>query len=692
MTEEAAKASSLRPPGNTHRRIAVMPVYNEEATVVSVLQRLEPLVDEIVIVDDGSTDRSRERIAGWAEERPHVHFVYYDDNRGMSAAYYAAFTDIGRRLRAGEVSADDLIITVDADGQHEPSDLDVLTGKLTGEGYDAVIARRDLSTYTAFKRFGNWVLSLWASFWAGCRLYDVESGFRVFRVGPLLDALQYYKGYKYSETVEVAVVMPRLGYRVCNDLMVQVPVFRSRTRVTDGVIDVLAMVAAWWRVVAGRNRPPGMPAWSIYILPALALLALVFISADMLVNPLFLASDSMHSYAHVWYISEQLFNHASLPLRIGLLDSGRASTFPYAFPVYLVGAVLYPLLGDWAVTLLMVVAVVGTVWTAGLVRPVMRDPWFLLLFLLNPLFIDAIYGFQFASLWSAVFFFSFVWAFERQRYLLTAGLLWLTVATHPVIGAAAVGAYGLCLLTFDRGRLRPLITIGIPISIALIPIYYMELLTPSVRENSFFTIGSSTVLSIIERGTFLAMPFALSALAPQIRRLYRPVLAAGMVTAVVGVVALSGVIRYERAPGGYYGIIHHSSNVYAEFFRSPEFQPGAVYRVLEPTEREDGMYRFIKHGAVLSNEFFNESVFRRPWTQSQYACYGAFKGIDFVVAEKVYVKRYGNSEQDLLRTLVSDGRAIIVYNDPAGRFTVYDVRAFISEQTKPHSLNECGVF
>ncbi len=692
MTEDPASATSGHTETNTHRRIAVMPVYNEEATVVSVLQRLEPLVDEIVIVDDGSTDRSRERIAVWAQERPHVHFVYYDDNRGMSAAYYAAFTDIGRRLRAGDVSADDIIITVDADGQHEPSDLDVLTDKLTGEGYDAVIARRDLSTYTAFKRFGNWVLSLWASFWAGCRLYDVESGFRVFRVGPLLDALQYYKGYKYSETVEVAVVLPRLGYRVCNDLMVPVPIFRSRTRMTDGVIDVVAMVAAWWRVVAGRNRPPGMPAWSIYVLPALAVLALVFISADMLINPLFLASDSMHSYAHVWYISEQLFHHASLPLRIGLLDSGRAATFPYALPVYLVGAVLYPLLGDWAVTMLMVVAVVGTVWTAGLVRPVLRDPWFLLLFLLNPLFIDAIYGFQFASLWSTVFFFVFVWAFERQRHLPAAVLLWLTVATHPVIGAAAAGVYGLCILTFDRARVRPLLAISIPVAILLIPIYYMELLTPSVRENSALTVGTSTVLSIIERGTFIAMPFALSALAPQIRRLYRPVLAGGAVTAVAGVVALSGVIRYEHSPGGYYGIMHHSSNVYAEFFRSPEFHPGATYRVLEPSEREDGMYRFIQHGAVLSNEFFNESVFRRPWTQSQYGCYGAFKGIDFVVAEKAYVQRYGTSERELLQTLVTDGRATIVYNDPAGRFTVYDVRKFMSEQTKPQSLKACGVF
>ena len=60
----------------------------------------------------------------------------------------------------------------------------------------------------------------------------MESGYRVFRAGPLADALRYYRGYKYSETVEVAVVFGRLGYRVRNDVLVPVPVFRSRSQGT----------------------------------------------------------------------------------------------------------------------------------------------------------------------------------------------------------------------------------------------------------------------------------------------------------------------------------------------------------------------------------------------------------------------------------------------------------------------------
>src|SRR5437867_5458739 len=131
---------------------------------------------------------------------------------------------------------------------------------------------------------------------------------------------------------------------------------------------------------------------------------------------------------------------------------------------------------------------------------------------------------------------------------------------------------------------------------------------------------------------------------------------------------LGGFIGFYRAPSGYWGVVHDSSDVYAAFFASPEFQPGMTYRVLEPSEREDGMYRFIRHGAVLSNEFFTESTFHRPWNMEQYACYTAFKRVDFVVVERVWERRLHFNEGDLLSSLVARGQASITYADPGGRF------------------------
>ena len=83
---------------------------------------------------------------------------------------------------------------------------------------------------------------------------DGESGYRIFRAAALADALDYYQGYKYSETVEVAVVLCRLGYRVRNDVMVPVPTFRSRTRLVDAAIDLAMIPVAAYRASRRRRR------------------------------------------------------------------------------------------------------------------------------------------------------------------------------------------------------------------------------------------------------------------------------------------------------------------------------------------------------------------------------------------------------------------------------------------------------
>jgi glycosyltransferase involved in cell wall biosynthesis len=244
----------------TRRRIAVVPAYNEEPTVEQVLATLAPLVDELVVVDDGSTDRTRAVIQAWLPGHDHVRLLAFDQNQGMSAAYYKAFTDLRGRLREGELDADDLVFTIDADGQHELSALDQLQRQAEEESLDALLVQRDLSTYPRYKRAGNWVMSTWATLWAGTRLYDVESGYRVFRLGALAHALDYYRGYKYTETVEVAVVLCRLGYKVRNDVLVPVPVYRSRTSLVDAALDMTMMPLAYWRVRSRRGGRAGQQA------------------------------------------------------------------------------------------------------------------------------------------------------------------------------------------------------------------------------------------------------------------------------------------------------------------------------------------------------------------------------------------------------------------------------------------------
>lgn len=235
--------SSLRP-----RRVAVMPAFNEAATIVGVLDDLVGRVDRLVIVDDGSVDDTGAIVDAWAEGREGVSVVHFPENRGLSAALRAGWEHVRELVSDGTVSPEDVAFSIDADGQHEPGAVEGMIQHLVENDLDCVIARRDLSYHTGYKQFGNRLMTWIGRASGGFRFEDIESGYRVFRIGPLLDAQQYYRGYKYSETVEVAVIMSRLGYRMCNSYPVTIPVARTRTRLYDAAVDAVCMPLSWYRL------------------------------------------------------------------------------------------------------------------------------------------------------------------------------------------------------------------------------------------------------------------------------------------------------------------------------------------------------------------------------------------------------------------------------------------------------------
>ncbi len=244
--------SSLRP-----RRVAVMPAFNEAATIVGVLDNLVDRVDRLVIVDDGSVDETGALVDAWATGREGVSVIHFPANRGLSAALRAGWDHVRQLVAEGAVSPEDVAFSIDADGQHEPQAVEGMIRHLVDNDLDCVIARRDLSYHTGYKQFGNRVMTWIGRFSGGFKFEDIESGYRVFRIGPLLHAQQYYRGYKYSETVEVAVILSRLGYRMCNSYSVTIPVARTRTRLYDAMVDAVCMPLSWYRLeVHQRTSSP----------------------------------------------------------------------------------------------------------------------------------------------------------------------------------------------------------------------------------------------------------------------------------------------------------------------------------------------------------------------------------------------------------------------------------------------------
>lgn len=237
------------------KRVLVMPQFNEARTVIQVLEEATAYVDYIVVVDDCSTDASRGLIEAWMEGKDKVYLVHLGKNRGMSGALLAGFCHVYKLLEDGTVRGDDIVINIDADGQHRPQEIPSAIDFLEQHGYDVVLTRRDLSGYPWLKRVGNRGLSLWATWLGGVKYHDVECGFRFMRAAVIPRLLQYFTGRRYGCAQEIGIITALLGFKINNQLPTHINYYRKGARVRDGLTNLSMGLVAFLRVKLGiRNR------------------------------------------------------------------------------------------------------------------------------------------------------------------------------------------------------------------------------------------------------------------------------------------------------------------------------------------------------------------------------------------------------------------------------------------------------
>lgn len=154
--------------------LTAVPIYNEEATLESVLREVQRYSPEVLVVNDGSTDRTGEllgRLGG-------VRVVTHDQNRGYGAALISAFEHF--------LAADfDVLVTMDCDGQHEPSRIPVLLEAI--HDADIVSGSRYLRDFRqdnappAERRRINQIITQELNERLGLNLTDAFCGFKAYR-------------------------------------------------------------------------------------------------------------------------------------------------------------------------------------------------------------------------------------------------------------------------------------------------------------------------------------------------------------------------------------------------------------------------------------------------------------------------------------------------------------------------------
>jgi glycosyltransferase involved in cell wall biosynthesis len=217
----------------------VVPAFNEEATIGTVIRRLlaVPELREIIVVDDGSTDRTSEIAQILAAQHDTVRVLRHERNLGKSAALRSGFA----------ASSGEIVIVQDADLEYDPSEINDVIRPIMDGLADVVYGSRFLVRRAArvlyfYHYLANKLLTFISNLLTNINLTDIETGYKAFRGEIIRNMIISSSGFGFE--VEVTAKVAKLGCAIY-----EVPIsYYGRTYEQGKKIQFTDGIMAFWLI------------------------------------------------------------------------------------------------------------------------------------------------------------------------------------------------------------------------------------------------------------------------------------------------------------------------------------------------------------------------------------------------------------------------------------------------------------
>lgn len=188
----------------------VVPLFNEEESLpelvawIDRVARENSLSYEVIMVNDGSTDRSWEVVKELSAKYPTVKGISFMRNYGKSAALYSGF----------EMASGEVVFTMDADLQDSPDEIPAMRRMILGEGYDLVSGWKRKRYDPIGKRWPSKFFNLTARIISGIRLHDFNCGLKAYRLKVVKSIEVYGEMHRYMPILAKHAGFKRIGEKV----------------------------------------------------------------------------------------------------------------------------------------------------------------------------------------------------------------------------------------------------------------------------------------------------------------------------------------------------------------------------------------------------------------------------------------------------------------------------------------------